>query len=195
VGAYFAGIEGLGAHGELHIREGCYIGVAPLADALANICLVIGPTPALRDPARLLERTIAADAVLRDRVGGARRVSPAVSLGPLAVEARAAGAPGLLLAGDAAGFFDPMTGDGLTFALRGAELAARAALRALETGRTDVHLDLARWRRRAFARKRALDRLLCAMAASRTGVRCGARLARAAPWVLRRLVVAAGDVG
>ena len=37
-------------------------------------------------------------------------------------------APGLLLAGDAAGFIDPMTGDGLRFALRGGELAAHAAL-------------------------------------------------------------------
>ena len=34
--------------------------------------------------------------------------------------------PGLLLAGDAAGFIDPMTGDGLRFAFAGARLAADA---------------------------------------------------------------------
>ena len=55
-------------------------------------------------------------------------------LGPLAVNARAAGCPGLLLAGDAAGFVDPMTGDGLRFALRGGELAAQAALDELASG-------------------------------------------------------------
>ena len=38
-------------------------------------------------------------------------------LGPLAVESSAAGVPGLLLAGDSAGFIDPMTGDGLRFLL------------------------------------------------------------------------------
>ena len=48
---------------------------------------------------------------------------------------RRAGVPGLLLAGDAAGFVDPMTGDGLRFAVRGAELAADAALAALERSR------------------------------------------------------------
>ena len=52
-------------------------------------------------------------------------------LGPLAVETTGAGLPGLLLAGDAAGFIDPMTGDGLRIAMRGGELAAAAALEAL----------------------------------------------------------------
>ena len=53
---------------------------------------------------------------------------PIVILGPLAVDAVAAEMPGLLLAGDAAGFIDPMTGDGLRFAFRGAvRTAGRAA--------------------------------------------------------------------
>ena len=42
-----------------------------------------------------------------------------VSLGPLALDVRAVGADGLLLAGDAAGFVDPMTGDGMHIAFRG----------------------------------------------------------------------------
>ena len=65
---------------------------------------------------------------------GARFETPVRVLGPLAVEARAAGTTGLLLAGDAAGFVDPMTGDGLHLAMRGAVLAAREALSSLETG-------------------------------------------------------------
>ena len=68
-----------------------------------------------------------ADAQLAPRFERARRVGPVTILGPLAVDAAAAGVPGLLLAGDAAGFVDPMTGDGLRFALRGAELAADVA--------------------------------------------------------------------
>ena len=55
-------------------------------------------------------------------------------LGPLAVDALDGGYDGLLLAGDAAGFIDPMTGDGLRFAVRGGELAALAALAALANG-------------------------------------------------------------
>ena len=46
---------------------------------------------------------------------------------------------GLLTVGDAAGFIDPMTGDGLRFAFSGAELAAAAAV---ESG--DVSLASAR---------------------------------------------------
>ena len=53
-------------------------------------------------------------------------------LGPLAVDVNGAGVEGLLLAGDAAGFIDPMTGDGLRLALRGGEIAAAAALESLE---------------------------------------------------------------
>ena len=55
-------------------------------------------------------------------------------LGPLAVDVAGAGVEGLLLAGDAAGFIDPMTGDGLRLAMRGGELAAEAALESLEGG-------------------------------------------------------------
>src|SRR5207245_6010617 len=40
-------------------------------------------------------------------------------------------APGVLLVGDAAGFYDPFTGEGLSYALRGAELAAEAVEAAL----------------------------------------------------------------
>ena len=81
--------------------------------------------------------------MLRDRFAGARLVGPPVVLGPLAVEVRDTGFDGLILAGDAAGFIDPMTGDGLRFAVRGAELAACAALEALEHGWSGVHKRLA----------------------------------------------------
>jgi len=57
--------------------------------------------------------------------------------------------PGLLLAGDAAGFIDPITGDGLRFAVCGAELAATVALRALERRTGDPQGALVRLRRRA----------------------------------------------
>ena len=80
----------------------------------------------------------------------------------VAVDAAAVGAPGLLLAGDAAGFIDPMTGDGLRFAIRGAELAAAAALRELETG-GPAHADLAAARRREFAGKWRMNRALRAL--------------------------------
>jgi flavin-dependent dehydrogenase len=77
---------------------------------------------------------IARDRTLAARFQGARFVTTVRVLGPLATNARAAGVEGLLLAGDAAGFVDPMTGDGLHLAMRGAMLAAGEALHALESG-------------------------------------------------------------
>ena len=126
----------------MHIRRGAYIGVAPLPGGLTNVSVVLdGRGPARPDATRraeqqtIVRRAVSADAVLRDRFAVATQVSPVTVLGPLAVNARAAGCPGLLLAGDAAGFVDPMTGDGLRFALRGGELAAHAALDELASGR------------------------------------------------------------
>ncbi|MBW8861503.1 MAG: FAD-dependent monooxygenase, partial [Acidobacteria bacterium] len=108
--------------GEMHVRRGRYIGVAAVPGGLTNVCVVRGSGPAdpeLADPRALLARELASDPVLRDRAAGARLVTTPVVLGPLAVDAVPVTVAGLLLAGDAAGFIDPMTGDGLRFAIRG----------------------------------------------------------------------------
>jgi len=146
-----------------------------------------------RDPTDLVRRALAGDAWLRERFANARLVGPAVSIGPLAVETRMAGIPGLLLAGDAAGFIDPMTGDGLRFALRGGEMAARAALEMLETGAQDGHVRLARRRRDEFRRKWRLNRTLRTVVGSPTGVQCASVAGSIAPFVLQRLIRIAGD--
>jgi flavin-dependent dehydrogenase len=100
---------------------------------------------------------------------------------------------GLLLAGDAAGFIDPMTGDGLSFALRGGELAAAAALRALERGWAGVHAQLVEDRRRAFAGKWRFNRALRSLVASPSAVRTAAAAARIAPGAVRAVIARAGD--
>ena len=114
----------------------------------------------MRDPLGLLHRAIAASPSCRtdSRTHGCQ-VRPS-SWVRWRVECAAAGAPGLLLAGDAAGFIDPMTGDGLRFAIRGAELAALEALRALEHGVDGAHVRLGRARRQEFRAKWRFNRAL-----------------------------------
>ncbi len=194
VGGYFANVAGLGARGEMHVRRGHYIGLAPVPGGLLNACLVTPDRQGFDEPARRLREAIDADPLLRERFTGAQLVTPAVSLGPLAVDARAAGLPGLLLAGDAAGFIDPMTGDGLRFALRGGELAAQAALEALAHGWQEAHGRLAARRRREFGAKVQFNRLLCALVASPRTVDAGSRLARRLPLLVCAIVAVAGDV-
>ena len=179
----------------MHVRGPHYIGVAPVGDAgLANVCLVTPAREGFADPARLLERHVAADPVLGPRAGGARRVTAPAILGPLAVDARAAGVPGLLLAGDAAGFVDPMTGDGLRFAMRGAELAADAALAALVDPGSDAAGRLAEARAQAFGAKDGVNRLLRRLVGTPRRVSVMAISARVAPGILRQMIRYAGDV-
>jgi flavin-dependent dehydrogenase len=193
VGAYFSGVAGMSAFGEMHVRQGCYIGVAPLPGGLTNACLVTGNRAGLRDAGSQLLSALRSDWLLADRFAGATPVTPPVTLGPLAVESSAAGMPGLLLAGDAAGFIDPMTGDGLRFAMCGAELAAAAALRTMESG-IDAHGWLARERRGAFASKYRFNRALRWLVSSPAAVRLSARGAGAVPAVVRGIIRYAGDL-
>jgi flavin-dependent dehydrogenase len=208
IGAYFDNVarpSETALHGEMHVRRGGYIGVAPIPGGLTNVCLVTScdapAAPAhlgvdnrtLRDPANVLRRALAGESVLRDRFASARLVTRPVILGPLAVDVREPEMDGLVLAGDAAGFIDPMTGDGLRFAVRGAELAASAAFHVLEHGWTGVHTGLARARRREFAGKWRFNRLLRALVASPRAIHVGEMGAAVAPSVLRAVVRRAGD--
>jgi flavin-dependent dehydrogenase len=195
VGAYFEGVSPRSSLGEMHIRAGSYLGVAPLPNGVTNACAVTsGPALGrMRTPERALRAIIEQDPTLRERFAGARMVARAVVLGPLAVEVRSCGLPGLLLAGDAAGFVDPMTGDGLRFAVRGAELAAEAALEMLATGRTDGHVMLARRRCKAFATKWRFNRTLRRIVDMPVALGAAESAALIAPALFRSLVNFAGD--
>ena len=184
--------------GEMHVRSGRYIGIAPVPGGLTNVCLVKPWSPgdrALGDPRTELLAELARDRGLRDRFAGARLVGTPAVLGPLAVEVGDASIDGLLLAGDAAGFIDPMTGDGLRFAVRGAELAAHAALESLEHGWHGVHERLRAKRRAEFAGKWRFNRLLRALVASPAAVAAASAGARVAPSALHFAIAYAGDVG
>lgn len=68
---------------------------------------------------------------LADRLSGTRLLGPLEVTGPFEVSPRRLCAPGVLLAGDAAGYFDPFTGQGVHRALVTGRAAAGAALRLL----------------------------------------------------------------
>jgi flavin-dependent dehydrogenase len=192
-GAYFAGVKGLTSRGEMHIRSDGYVGVAPLPGAIANICVVRAATAPHTSPDQVIAGAIAADPLLRDRCAEASRITDVLVLGPLAVESRGAGCHGLLLAGDAAGFVDPMTGDGMRFALRGGELAAEAAVRELESGVPSFEA-LAASRAREFAGKWRINRALRSLVGSPRGLDAAALLARCWAAPVEYLIGVAGDV-
>lgn len=197
IGAYFTDVEGLTQSGEMHVRDGHYIGVAPVPGGLVNVCLVLPHrlgTGMLLSPRDLVGR-VSADAELAPRFSRARLVDAPVMLGPMAVDSRAAGEPGLLLAGDAAGFIDPMTGDGLRLALASAELAAAVALDVLagRVSRGRAHRELWRQRQAAFGSKWFFNRRLRSLVASPRGVAGAATAARIVPSLFEWMVRYAGD--
>jgi flavin-dependent dehydrogenase len=178
----------------MHIRHHGYIGVAPVPGGLANVSVV-------RDEGRLpqseqqsfVRSALAADPELRDRFAVATQVSRVSVLGPLAIDARACGCAGLLLAGDAAGFVDPMTGDGLRFALRGGELAAHAALEELASGRP-MFGALGAARAREFSTKWRVNRALRAIVGSPRALELAALLTRRWSSPVEYLIGVAGDI-
>ena len=199
IGAYYENAGGMSSLGEMHVRRGRYIGVAAVPGGIANVCLVKPFDAPLHkkppDPffTALLAAELAGDPLLRDRFADARLVQPPVVLGPLAVEVSPTDIRGLLLAGDAAGFIDPMTGDGLRFAVQGGVLAAEAALQGLTEGWNEVHERLNKARHREFAPKWRFNRALRALVASSRGTEVAGIGARLAPGMLRRIIATAGD--
>jgi len=143
---------------------------------------------------RLLIDELARDPLLRTRFSAARIAAPPVALGPLAVDVAPPQVSGLLLAGDAAGFIDPMTGDGLRFAIRGGTLAADAALEALAQGwSAAIGARLTARRQREFGGKWRFNRMLRRLVAHPSLVHGGAVAARVWPAALRGIIRTAGD--
>jgi geranylgeranyl reductase family protein len=162
--AHASGITGLTDLGELHVRDGAYVGLAPLGGGVANVALVVDlARGVIRPPVTHAFRGwLASFPTLRGRVEAAELVSPLRGVGPFGRTTRRATADRTLLVGDAADFYDPFTGEGVYAALRGAELAADRAARALRDDRLTA-ADLAPYdvaRRTSFAAKWTLERIV-----------------------------------
>jgi len=177
----------------MHVSAGRYVGIARVTETLANVCVVTGPRPEGGTPLEIMRRAIAANASIRMRFDRATFESPVRVLGPLAVDTRAAGVDGLLLAGDAAGFVDPMTGDGMHLAIQGAVLAAQEALGVLESGDyAGAVMRLALARRKTIGPKQRFGRGVRRLVESPTAVAAAAMSARVAPGLVRWAIRYAG---
>lgn len=118
-----------GDAGEMHLGPLGQIGLCPLGDGEVNLNLLLAPASGgllQRLPReRLLRAALAATPSLADRCGRAE-LGPVLATGSLPQGCAAVARDGVALVGDAAGFCDPFTGEGMSLALRGAELLAGA---------------------------------------------------------------------
>lgn len=150
-----------GGLGEMHVGRGTYCGLAPVGGGLvvAGLVVPLGAKLPGESAECHFERSLAGLPGVAALLEGARRVGPVRGVGPLARRVCRVAGPGYLLVGDAAGFLDPFTGEGVYRALRGAELAAEAVERTLRRG-DGIPVGYERARRAAFADKERLVRLI-----------------------------------
>jgi geranylgeranyl reductase family protein len=196
--AHYEGVA-LDGCGELHVGRHGYAGLAPLGDGVVNVGVVVD-LPSRRGgphPAACYEAALAALPSLTPRLVGARRLGAVRGVGPLARRVRRAAGAGWLLVGDAAGFLDPFTGDGVYEALRGGELAAAVAAQALDRGdlSTAALAPYARLRRRTFGAKWRLGGLLQLFVHQPALLSHALRRLRQRPVLAATLVAALGDYG
>ena len=129
VGGHYTGFGDLGGFIEMYVGSGAYFALNPLSRDLTNVMVVV-PKAALTRWSRFVDDGVAGKAAELARghrsFAQAHRVGARVAIGPLAHAVRAPVSDGVVLIGDAAGFLNPFTGQGVFLALSTAEAAAKA---------------------------------------------------------------------
>lgn len=195
---YVAGVAGCRDRGEIFVDPPDYAILNPLAPDRVNLS-VVAPLAHVAPWSGRLETFLLARVRqlphLARRLDGAALAAPVQALGPLAHRVDPPRLGGVLLVGDAAGFFDPLTGEGVYSALRGAELAAETIGGALDAGDWSA-ARLRRYqgaRRRAFRGKAWVIRALQVVVGRRWLAGPAARALAARPALLDLLLGVIGD--
>ena len=158
------------ASARMYLGRGWYCGIAPVPGGRVNIGVVLDEGE-LRSrlahgggPSAVIDEMLGQLPTPADRWRDAPDTDETRVALPLAHRAARPAGPGFLLVGDAAGFLDPLSGEGIHRALVSAELAADAIVRALR-GDLDPFGRYARRMRSRFAAKDLVSWLLQAFLA------------------------------
>lgn len=154
---------------EVHFGEDAEAYVTPVSDREVGVAF-------LQRSAATFEATMRGFPLLRERLGSAVEVSTVRGAGPFEQRVLRRALRRTLLVGDAAGYLDPLTGEGVSLALA----TARAAVACVVDGRPDTYDE--RYRE-ATARYYRLTRALLFVAGRRGLHRPFLRLSRRLPRV------------
>jgi flavin-dependent dehydrogenase len=182
--AHLQGVEWPEDYGQMLVGRHGYVGVAPLdRQGLVTVGLVRTMPDGRLGPARTaLVAALAEYPDMAARLGAGRLVGSVVGVGPMVRRVTRVVGPGYALVGDAAGFFDPFTGEGIYRALRGAELLTRSPA------------TYARARHAAFRSKELLVALIQVFVQTPWLMNLAVARLRERPTVARELGAALGDV-
>ena len=143
IAGHLRGVEERRPYIEVLFGQDSEIYLAPLAGDLTLVAILAEKRlmPAFRgDLARLYHDFLRAAPGLGERIRHSEVVPPVGDRGPLGFQVEPIVVPGLLLVGDSAGFLDPITGEGMTLALKSARAMVPIVNRAFERG--DFGIDL-----------------------------------------------------
>jgi geranylgeranyl reductase family protein len=177
------------------LRRTRYVGAAPVGGAVFNAAVVVSGDELQRvagNREEYFDQALAGEPFFE----GAQRLDEVIATGPFDWPTRSAVADGALLVGDAAGYYDPFTGQGIYRALRGAELAVEVIDRALRSGDVSAPalMPYERAQRRAFAPGVRLQHVIEAFISRPRMFGVAARLLTARPALANALVAATGDI-
>lgn len=196
--AHFSGVAPL-PHAEVHFFPGGYFAATTVDGGMFGVNCVVARSALRARGARSWDGFVAARAQMApffvERIARAHRLAPWRGIGPLAFRTTRQHLPGAALVGDACGYVDPMTGEGIYFALFGARRLAVALTEALHD-RAVAARALAAYaadRRREVAPRLFLARLLQRGLPHAFVVRTLLGALSRHPWLADLLVTLTGD--
>jgi flavin-dependent dehydrogenase len=192
----------------MRLLDGGYVGIAPVPGDRVNVGIVLGPR--WRVPLQTTGAARLADAIVggipaadddpgtwRRATAGDAEAERIAGAAPLGGRVTRRAGPGWMLVGDAAGFLDPFTGEGLHRALVSAEFGAgavRAALGGRPGAEAAAFAAYERSMRRRFATKDAVSWLVQVFLARPGLLEYAARRLAARPTVRATMGLVMGDL-
>lgn len=126
IGVHLDGVAGLEQVVEVHLQDGAEFYLTPEGPTSASLALVVEEHQLKGTPEDLVRGMLAQSGELAERCRAARFTDAPHIYGPLGLTVSRAAGPGWMLAGDAAGALDPITGEGVALALTTAQALGRA---------------------------------------------------------------------
>lgn len=134
---HLQGVRGVGGDVQIHGFPGGYAGLVGLGGGTVNLCFSVEKSRAREELAidALFENCLFKNGYLRESLRACEVVGRVRSAYPLYFSPRRSYGDGFLLVGDAARVTEPVTGEGIYFALKSGMLAGDAALLAFRERR------------------------------------------------------------
>ena len=186
-----AATEGAPMDGSFFFGRGWYVGIAPVPGARVNVGMVLPYEEARLDPLAFAYRALAAVPTNERWHSEPNADRPAIA-GRLEHHAARVAGNGWLLVGDAIGFVDPLSGEGLQRAFVSAELAADHVARMLR-GDASAAADYDRRVKHRFAGKNVLSWMLQLFLWQPAAFDYALRRLAARPWLRDELTLVLTD--